>query len=173
MKRWVFLSLVLILVAASIGIILIRAHFTAPPVVAAKSHLMRVPNSAFKYHLCTEAFAFAMATASNPYKTDYTFPDPFRHDDDTIIPRYLGLDKQGDSASFSMKLIIDQVATFNETIANIHGQDGISILLPDGQNQLQHSSVPQLIITLPGTGASIAVLDYTCPEQWVWSSIHT
>ena len=115
-----------------------------------------------------------MASASNPYKTDYTFPDPFRHDEDTIIPRYLGLDKQGDSGSFSMKLIIDQVATFNETIANIHGQDGISLYCcQTDKTNSSTLSVPQLIITLPGAGAGIAVLDYTCPEQWVWSSIHT
>lgn len=167
MKRWAFLSLALVLVAASIAINEIHARF-AP---AAKSHLMRVPNSAFKYDLCTEAFAYMLVSPDNPYKTDYTFHDPFRHADDTIIPRYLGLDKQGvgGSVSFSVQIIVNQVATFNETIHNIHGRDGISILLPDTQNHLQHSSIPQIIITLPGVSDNVAVLDYTCPEQWVWT----
>ncbi len=168
MKRWVLLFLALIVVAASIMII--HAHFANSTSTVAQSHLVRVPNSAFKYHLCTEALAYARVSPDSPYKTDYTFQDPFRHADDTIVPYYLGLDKRGDSGSFSVKIIIAQVATFNETIANIHGHDGIAILLPDAQNQLQRSSVPQFIITLPGSGASVAVLDYTCSEQWVWST---
>ena len=173
MKRWMFLSVVLVLVAASIAIIEIHAHFTpvnaiSTPLVA-KSHLERVPNSAFKYDLCTEAFAYVLASPDNPYKTDYTFHDPFRHADDTIIPRYLGLDTQGNSVSFSVQIIINQVATFNETIHNIRAHDGIAILLPDKQNHLQHSSIPHFIITLPGPGNDLAILDYTCPEQWVWT----
>lgn len=168
MKRWVFLFLALIVVAASIMIIHARLA-TATPAVA-QQHLVRVPDSAYKYHLCTEALAYSRATSSNPYKTDFTFPDPFRHATDTLIPYYLGLDKRGDSGSFSVKIIVPQVATFNETIVNIHGRDGVAVLLPDTQNQLQRSPVPQFIVTLPGGGASLAVLDYTCPEQWVWST---
>lgn len=173
MKRWMFLSLALVLIAASIAIIEIHARFTSANAtgtpIAAKSHLLRVPNSAFKYDLCSESFAFALATPDNPYKTDYTFHDPFRRADDTIIPRYLGLDKQGSSVSFSVQIIINQIATFNETIHNIRAHDGISVLLPDKQNHLQRSSIPQIIITLPGPGNSLAILDYTCPEQWVWT----
>lgn len=173
MKRWMFLSLALVLVVAGVAIIGIHARLTssnlASTPIAARSHLMRVPNSAFKYDLCTEAFAYVLALPDNPYKTDYTFHDPFRHADDTIIPRYLGLDKHGSSVSFSVQIIINQVATFNETIHNIRAHDGISVLLPDKQNHLQHSSIPQIIITLPGPGNSLAILDYTCPEQWVWT----
>ena len=168
MKRWILLFLALIVVAASIMII--HAHLPTPTSTIAQSHLLRVPNSAFKYHLCSEAYAYTRAASDNPYKTDYSFQDPFRHVDDTIIPYYLGLNARSKSGSFSVKIILPQVATFNETIANIHGHDGIAILLPDAQNQLQRSPVPQLIITLPGGGTSVAVLDYTCPEQWVWST---
>ena len=169
MKRWILLFLALIVVAASIMII--HAHLTAAPTpTVAQSHLVRVPNSAFKYHLCTEALAYTRVASDSPYKTDYSFQDPFRHVDDTITPYYLGLDARRDSGSFSVKIILPQVATFNETIANIHGHDGIAILIPDAQNQLQRSPVPQFIITLPGGGASVAILDYTCPEQWVWST---
>ena len=172
MKRWMFLSLALVLVAASAAIIGIHARLTTTATsVVAKSHLVRVPNSAFKYDLCTEAFAYVLALPDNPFKTDYTFHDPFRHADDTIIPRYLGLDKQGGSVSFSVQIIINQVATFNETIHNIHGQDGISVLLPDTHNHLQRSSIPQFIITLPDAGGTLAILDYTCPEQWIWTAM--
>src|SRR5205807_9008684 len=83
-------------------------------------------------------------------------------------------DKQGVTVSFSVKIIIDQVATYNETIAKVHGDDGISVFIPDSQNRLQHSSVPQFIISyLPPDGGSVAVLDYTCPNQWVWSVMRT
>jgi len=171
MRRWLLLLLVMVVVAASFFVLRARLN-TSTPVV--RLHLGRVPNSAYKYHLCTESFAFIMATPDNPYKTDYTFQDPFRRANDTIIPRYLGFDKQGVTVSFSVKIIIDQVATYNETIARVHGDDGISIFIPDSQNRLQHSSVPQFIISyLPPDGGSVAVLDYTCPNQWVWSVMRT
>ena len=169
MKRWILPALVLLVVAASLFIVHTRV---SSPLV--RSHLGRVPDSAFKYHLCVEAFAFILATPDNPYKTDFTFADPFRHTDDTIIPRYLGYDRQGDSVSFSVEMIIGQVATYNETISHIHGNDGISVFIPDTQNRLQHSSVPQVIVSyLPTITCSIAVLDYTCPGQWVWSVMRT
>lgn len=167
MKRWLLLSLALVVVAAGLFALYARLTFFAPLV---RSHLTDIPNSAAKYHLCTEAFAFFMATPDNPYKTDFTFRDPFRHANDTIIPRYLGFDKRGDSVSFSVKMIISQVATYNETISHVHGEDGISVLIPDTHNQLQHSSVPQFVVSyLPTNGGTVAVLDYTCPEQWIWS----
>jgi hypothetical protein len=170
MRRWLLLPLVMVVVAASFFVLRARLT-TSTPIV--RSHLGRVPNSAYKYHLCTESFAFILATPDNPYKTDYTFRDPFRHVDDTIIPRYLGFDKQGITVSFSVKIIIDQVATYNETIARVRELDGISVFLPDTQNQLQRSSVPQFIVSyLPTDSGSVAVLDYTCPNQWVWSVIH-
>src|SRR5437899_1873988 len=132
MKRWFLLALmplVLLVVAASIFVV--RTRFAvATPVPMAKFHLLRVPNSAYKYHLCTEAYSFAIAPVDNPYKTDQTFRDPFRHADDTIIPRFLGFDPQTNAVSFSVKIIIGQIATFNETIRHIHGEDGIAILIP-------------------------------------------
>ena len=171
MKRWLLLPLIMVVAAASLFVLHARLSASTPVV---RSHLGRVPDSAYKYHLCTESFAFIMATPDNPYKTDYTFRDPFRRVDDTIIPRYLGFDKQGITVSFSVKIIIDQVATYNETIARVRELDGISVFLPDTQNQLQRSSVPQFIISyLPTDGGSVAVLDYTCPNQWVWSVMHT
>jgi len=171
MKRWILLSLALIVVV--VGVLVIRGRLYTPKPVAYRSHLTRVPNSAYKYSLCGEAFAFAKATVDNPYKTDFTFHDPFRKAKDTIIPRFLGFDNQTQIASFSVKIIIDQVATFNDTIAHVQGTDGISILIPNVDSQLQHSNVPQFIISLPKYGGSVAVLDYTCPDQWVWSAMPT
>lgn len=171
MRRWLLLPVVMVVVATSFFVL--RGRFIASTPVAL-THLGRVANSAYKYHLCTESFAFVMATPDNPYKTDYTFHDPFRQANDTIIPRYLGFDKQGITVSFSVKIIIDQVATYNETIASVHGLDGISVFIPDTQNRLQRSSVPQFIVSyLPTDGGSVAVLDYTCPNQWVWSVMRT
>ena len=171
MKRWLLLSLVLVVVVVSL--LVIRGHFTAAKPITNRSHLVRVPSSAYKYSLCGEVFAFAKATADNPYKTDFTFRDPFRNAKDTVIPRFLGFNNQSTIASFSVKIIIDQVATFNETISQIQTTDGISILLPNADSQLQHSGVPQFIISLPEHGGNLAVLDYTCPDQWVWSAMPT
>src|SRR5437660_11202009 len=126
MRRWLLLPLVMVVVVASFFVLRARLT-TSTPIV--RSHLGRVPDSAFKYHLCTESFAFIMATPDNPYKTDYTFHDPFRRANDTIIPRYLGFDKQGITVSFSVKIIIDQVATYNETIVKLHGLDGIYVYI--------------------------------------------
>jgi hypothetical protein len=160
--------LALVLVVAAAGFFIVHAHLSVSS-PAARSHLGRVPNSAYKYHLCTEAFAFDLATPDNPYKTDFTFRDPFRTASDTIIPRYLGYDQRGDTVSFSVKMIFSQVATYNETISHVHALDGISVYIPDAQNRLQRSSVPQFIVSYLPTGAGrVAVLDYTCPAQWTW-----
>jgi hypothetical protein len=178
MKRWLLLALAFIVVTASIFVIHARlttstATSTHVTYVKVKTHLARVPNSAYKYDLCGEAFAFAKATSDNPYKTDQNFRDPFRDTGDTIIPRFLGFDKVTGEASFSVKIILDQVATFNETISHVQQKDGISILIPNQQDKLQHSSVPQFIISLPSAGGDLAVLDFTCPQQWVWSAMPT
>jgi len=171
MKRWFLLSLALIAVVVSL--LVIRDHVTSAKPLANRSHLVRIPHSAYKYSLCSEAFAFAMASADNPYKTDFTFHDPYRNASDTIIPRFLGFDNQTAIASFSVKIIIDQVATFNEMISHVQTTDGIAVLIPDANNQLQQSHVPQFIISLPEHRGRLAVLDYTCPDQWVWSAIST
>lgn len=167
MKRWVLLALVLVIVAASLFIV--RIHLSvSPPVV--RSHLGRVADSAFKYHLCTESYAFVLAAPDNPYKTDFTFHDPFRTGNDTIIPRYLGYNQGGKTVSFSVQMIFSQVATYNETISHVRELDGIFIYIPDTQNRLQRSSIPQFIVSyLPTGNGIVAVLDYTCPEQWTWS----
>jgi hypothetical protein len=172
MKRWLLPFLALAIVAASILVIRWRLVPSGSTTSSALSHLVRVPNSAYKYHLCGEAFAYRMAAPDNPYKTDETFSYPFRHIDDTIIPRFLGYEGGSDAVSFSVKLIINNVATYNETILHVRRLDGISILIPDGQNKLKHASVPQFIVSdlpLKGVGGEIAVIDFTCPEQWVWS----
>ncbi|TMC44159.1 MAG: hypothetical protein E6I59_18295 [Chloroflexi bacterium] len=171
MKKWFLLSLVLMVVVVSI--LVIRGRLDTPKPVVYGSLLVRVPNSAYKYSLCSEAFSFAKAPADNPYKTDFTFHDPFRKAMDTIIPRFLGYDNQSQIVSFSVKIIIDQVATFDQTISHIQGTDGISILIPNTENQLQHSSVPQFIISLSEHRGNLAVLDYTCPDQWIWSAMKT
>jgi hypothetical protein len=176
MKRWLLSLLALAVIAASILVVLARLRSAPlrPAELAATSHLIRVPNSASKYHLCAEAFAYKLAAPDNPYKTNETFTDPFRHTNDTIIPRFLGYESDGDTVSFSVELIFGQVATYNEKILHVHNLDGISILVPDRHNRLQHTSVPQFIISsLPlddgNGGGGIAVLDFTCPTQWVWS----
>lgn len=170
MKHWLLLGLVMVVVIASLSALYLRlkASTSVPRPPDRRAHLLRVPNSAYKYHLCTEAFAYTSPAARASYKTDYTFHDPFRQATDTIIPLFLGRDKQGTSVSFSVQIIVNQVATFNETISNVQALDGISILLPDARDTLERSSVPQIIIRIIDQG--LAVLDYTCPEQWVWKA---
>ena len=79
MRRWVSLALILMFLAASLFIM--RQKFTVSNSPA--YHLALTPNSAYKYNLCTEAFAFSHAQPGNPYKTDFTFHDPFRNASDT------------------------------------------------------------------------------------------
>ncbi|MBV9257590.1 MAG: hypothetical protein JO215_06185 [Ktedonobacteraceae bacterium] len=167
MKRW--------LLCVLIGVVLITATlFTLhqymamfPALPAPQSGLTRTADSAFKYNLCTEAFAFAHASPDNPFKTDYTFHDPFRAASDTIIPYLLAYNPLTRTANFNVDIMISRVATFHASIGLVHELDGISVLLPDKQNRLQSSSVPQFIVSSLGQGR-IAVLDYTCPDQWVW-----
>jgi hypothetical protein len=167
MKRWMLFILVGI-VSMSVALFALHQYLTIfPATPVPQSGIVRTPRSAFKYQLCTEAYAFAHATPDNPYKTDYSFRDPFRKGDDTITPRLLDYDPKTQSVNFSIDIIINNVATFHTIISPVHEQDGISVLIPDLQNHLQSSSVPQLIITSFGKGR-IAVLDYTCPDQWVW-----
>src|SRR5437660_3191792 len=107
MKKWLLLSLVLIVVVVSI--LVIRGRLDTPKPVVYGSLLVRVPNSAYKYSLCSEAFSFAKAPANNPYKTDFTFHDPFRKAMDTIIPRFLVYANLIHIVSLSLELIINQV----------------------------------------------------------------
>jgi len=169
MKHWLLLSLAIIVLCAA-TLVAIRQYIIAlPPALAPHSGLLRIPNSAYKYHLCTEAMAFANALPDNPYKTDYTFQDPFRPVSDTIIPHLLSYNMQAQTVDFSVDVMIAQVGTFHEMIAQVHELDGISVILPDKQNHLQHSNIPQFIVSSLNNGQP-TVLDYTCPEQWVWKA---
>ncbi len=86
MKRWLLFVLIgVVLIGAALFTLHQYMGILPPP----QSGLARTPNSAFKYNLCTEAYAFAHASPDNPYKTDYTFRDPFRADNDTIVPHLL------------------------------------------------------------------------------------
>ena len=166
MKRFLFLALAVVVVCASGLFVFLRVD--QPVLPAPQSGLLRIPLSAYKYQLCTEAFAYAYATPDNPYKTDYEFQDPFRHTTDTITPYLQGYDATSKSVTFQVDVIIGHVSTFHLSISHVHELDGIAVVLPDLHNHSLHSTVPQFIISDFGNG-SIAVLDYTCPQQWVWN----
>ena len=169
MKRWMLLALVLIVIAASL--LLVRLRLAGPSPVPDNHLLVRTPHSAYKYNLCVEAFAYSHAEADNPFKTDYTFHDPFRKADDTIIPRLMDLDKSDNTVTFDVEIIVGQLQTFNDSISHVSALDGISVMLPNKQNQLQLSSVPQFIISSLNGGGELAVLDFTCPDQWIWKAV--
>jgi hypothetical protein len=167
MKRRLLLLVSFIVIAGSLGAL---RFYLAPHTPAAHSGLMRVANSAYKYNLCSEAYAFAFATPDNPYKTDYTFQDPFRKGEDTIIPHLLNYDAPTGTITFNVDIIINRVATFHIAISRVHALDGIYVLLPDSRNHLQHSNMPQFIVSWLGKGGDLAILDYTCPDQWTWKA---
>lgn len=173
MRRWLLFSLVLLVIFSGIAVVAVRVYVAYHPVRVRSPSLARVPNSAYKYMLCEEAFAYSPAYQNSPYGTDDSFQDPFRHVKDTITPHFLGFDWRNSSVSFSIDLMIGQVATYHQTITHVQSLDGIAVLLPDNQNRLQHTSIPQFIVSsIQGAGAdSMAVIDYTCPEQWVWHII--
>lgn len=164
MRRWVLLALILIVLAASLLLVRQRLAASNAPI----NHLARTPHSAYKYNLCTEAFAYSHAGASNPYKTDFTFRDPFRNANDTIIPLLWDWNVHDQTASFTVKIIVGQLDTFSESISNVSALDGISIMLPDLQGHLQRPSIPQFIVSALNINGTIAILDFTCAEQWKW-----
>ncbi len=166
MKRWFLSTMILVVVVAGGFVFWQPIHHVLFP-TSPHSGLLRTPNSAYKYDLCTEAFAFAHATASNPYKTEYNFVDPYRHTNDSITPRLMDFDVAAGTVNFTVDVVINQVATFHESISHVHELDGISVLLPDKENLSHHSGVPQFIVSSLGNGR-IAILDFTCPNQWVW-----
>jgi hypothetical protein len=167
MKRWSLLALILILVAATLFIVRQRSTISDAPL----QHLARTPNSAYKYNLCTEAFAYAHAGSNNPYKTDYTFHDPFRDTNDTIIPLLLDMDQRDHSVSFTVKIIVGQLDTFTDSISHVSALDGISVMLPDQHGHLQRPSIPQFIVSSLNGNGRMAILDFTCSEQWQWKSV--
>ena len=164
MRRSVFLALLLIFLVASLFIIKQRISVPNSPV----NHLTRTPYSAYKYNLCTEAFAFSHAAPDNPYKTDFTFQDPFRKANDTIIPFLLDQNWSDKTVSFHVKIIVGQLDTFTESISHVAVLDGISIMLPDQHGQLQRPSIPQFIVSSLERDGTVAILDFTCAEQWKW-----
>jgi hypothetical protein len=171
MKRWGILALVMIVVAA--GLLIVRLRLANPSSVshAPQTDLARTPNSAYKYNLCIEAFAYAHAQPDNPFKTDYTFHDPFRNANDTIIPLLMDLNRSDQTVSFKVKIIVGQLGTFTDWIWHVSALDGISVLLPDKQGYLQRPSVPQFIVSSLNGDGRMAVLDFTCAEQWQWSAV--
>jgi len=171
LKRWPFAVLAVVLVAMGT---LVSSSALAPrhsePRVIPHAGLIRMPHSAYKYSLCSEAFAFAHATADNPYKTDFSFLDPFRKVKDTIVPHLLDFDAPSKSVSFAIDVLVNNVASFHITIDHIQETDGISVALPDMQNRLKHSVVPLFVVSSFGNGR-VAILDFTCAEQWDWQLV--
>lgn len=169
MKRWILYALVAVVVvagvASTVSVMLIRQR-NAQAVVPHAS-LLRTANSAYKYDLCMEAFAFPHASESNPYKTRYSFSDPFRRVQDTITPHLLDYDAATQTVNFSVDIVVGKVATFHQSIAGVHELDGISVILPDMQNAPQRSGIPQFIVSSINKG-QLAVLDFTCPNEWIW-----
>ena len=169
MKRWLLIALVAVVIvagiASTVSVLLIRQH-NANAVVPRVS-LMRTANSAYKYDLCMEAFAFPNASASNPYKTGYSFADPFRKVQDTVTPHLLAYNASAQTVNFTIDVAVGKVAIFHQTIAGVHELDGISVILPNMQNAPQRSGIPQFIVSSLN-GGQVAILDYTCPNEWVW-----
>jgi hypothetical protein len=167
MRRWALLALILIVLVVSL--LIVRQSLTVSPVPL--NHLARIPNSAYKYNLCIEAFAYAHAGPGNPYKTDYTFHDPFRNASDTIIPLLWDQNRRDQTVSFTVKIIVGQLDTFTDSISHVSALDGISVMLPDQQGHLQRPSIPQFIVSSLNGNGSMAILDFTCSEQWQWKSV--
>lgn len=172
MKRWMRLLLLplLIIVVVIASLLVLRLRMASPSQVP-RTYLARTPDSAYKYDLCTEAFAYANASPDEPHKTDYTFPDPFRKADDTIIPNLMNWNPSDNTVSFQVIIMVGQVNTFTETIAHVRVLDGISVMLPDKHNQLQRANEPQFIVSSLTTGGELAILDFTCPQQWQWKAV--
>ncbi|GAC1566890.1 MAG: hypothetical protein NVS3B14_11210 [Ktedonobacteraceae bacterium] len=174
MKRRVFILLAMIVgivaVAGTSSAIYLRlsSQSGAPVSVA---HLTRTAHSAYKYDLCVEAFAYMQAGPDDPHKTEYTFQDPFRPANDTIIPYLVGWNTSEKTVSFQVIITVGHVETFIETISHVSALDGISVMLPDTLNHLQRSNEPQFIVSSVSTGGTFAVLDFTCPQQWKWEAV--
>ena len=164
MRRWVLLALLLTFLIMSIFVVKQRFTISNPTV----HHLAPTPFSAYKYNLCTEAIAYSHATPDNPYKTDFTFQDPFRDAKDTIIPLLWDQNLSDQTVSFKVEIIVGQLATFTESISHVAVLDGISIMLPDQHGQLQRPSIPQFIVSWLERDGTIAIIDFTCSEQWKW-----
>lgn len=164
LRRSVLLALLLTVLTASIFIVKQRITLSSTPI----HHLARTPYSAYKYDLCTEAIAFSHAAPDNPYKTDFTFQDPFRQAKDTIIPLLWDQNRSDQTVSFQVKIIVGQLETFTESISHVSVLDGISIMLPDQSGRIQRPTIPQFIVSSLENDGAIAILDFTCATQWKW-----
>jgi hypothetical protein len=179
LKRWLLAGLIVLVIIASLLVAVARLTSRTSTaqrgfdVIAQKvmmaPHLLRLPHSAYKYDLCVEAFAYAFAAPDDPHKTDYTFPDPFRKANDTIIPYLMNQNTTDHTVTFSVQVIIGTVAHYTLTIAHVTALDGIAVVLPDTHNHLQQANEPQFIVSMLAPGGSMAILDYTCPQQWTWN----
>jgi hypothetical protein len=161
--------LALFLIFLTVSLLIMRQRITVPdnPI----NHLARTPSSAYKYNLCTEVIAYSHAAPDNPYKTDFTFQDPFRKAKDTIIPLLWDQNLNDQTVSFQVKIIVGQLDTFTESISHVAVLDGISIMLPDQNGQLQRPSIPQFIVSSLERNGTVAILDFTCAEQWKWKVV--
>ncbi|HEV2583763.1 MAG TPA: hypothetical protein VGT44_23085 [Ktedonobacteraceae bacterium] len=171
MKRWMLALLVVGAVVLVGGVFVFRfaqARLAPPPVF---SHLARAPNLVYKFKLCLEAFTSDSINADPAYKTNYTFRDPFRSAEDTIIPTLISWNSSKKTASFQVVIIVGQIQTFRETITQVSALDGIFVMLPDTQDLLQRANEPQFVVSAINASGSAAVLDYTCSQEWVWGRV--
>ena len=158
--------LALFLIFLTVSLLIMRQRITVPGTPI--NHLARTPSSAYKYNLCTEVLAYSHAAPDNPYKTDFSFQDPFRNAKDTIIPLLWDQNLSDQTVSFQVKIIVGQLDTFTESISHVAVLDGISIMLPDQYGQLKRPSIPQFIVSSLERNETVAILDFTCAEQWKW-----
>ncbi len=80
-------------------------------------------------------------------------------------------DQHDNTVSFTVTIIVSEVATYTESISHVAVLDGISVMLPDKNGHLQRASEPQFIVSYLDNGGRTAVLDYTCSQEWHWSAI--
>ena len=82
---------------------------------------------------------------------------------------YFGIRNLSDqTVSFKVKIIVGELDTFTESISHVAVLDGISIMLPDQQGRLQKPGIPQFIVSSLERNGTIAIIDFTCAEQWKW-----
>jgi hypothetical protein len=165
MKRWLLLALALALMLplAFWGWQFATLHTSSGP----SPTLARAAKSLYKYDMCAQAYAFPYADASIPFKTDYTFADPFRKTQDTIIPRMLAYNSQTQTINMNVDVVLPQVNTYHLSLTRVHEEDGIFVLLPDQSNHLRRAQIPQFIVASFLHGR-LAIVDYTCPQKWIW-----
>jgi len=157
LRRLVLFALLLIFLAASLFIIRQRMTVSNSPI----NHLGRTPYSAYKYNLCTEAIAFSHPAPDNPYKTDFTFQDPFRKAKDTIIPLLWDQNLSDQTVSFKVEVIVGQLDTFTESISHVAVLDGISSCC---QINMANSSGPVYL--------SLLSVRFRVMKLWLYSISH-